>query len=140
MGVLDYILHRPPMVLIDDILDWNQEGVAATLTIRPDLMFCEEEGLPTWVAIEIMAQTISLHAGLVGHHLGHLPKLGFLLGTRKINLPFSHFKIGQVLTVYAKCQYIHDKLGVFDCQIVIDGAVSMNATLSVYEPSEGEFV
>lgn len=138
--VLEYILHRPPMVLIDELVSSDSHQAVATLTIRPELIFCESDGLPTWVGIEIMAQTISLHAGVQGRQAGNPPKLGFLLGTRKMILPFSHFGLGETLTVTATCQYVHENLGVFDCQIAINDNVCMTATLSVYEPTEGEFV
>lgn len=139
-GVLDYILHRPPMVFIDELISHDDDRAVATLTVRSELMFCEKDGLPTWVGIEIMAQTISLYAGVQGKKSGNPPKLGFLLGTRKMTLPCSHFGVGQILTVVATRQYVHDNLGVFDCQISMDDEVCMSATLSVYEPAEGEFV
>lgn len=135
-SVLSYIMHRPPMVLLDDLVDYADDEVWASLTIRSDLMFCEQQGLPTWAGIEIMAQTVSLYAGVQGYLQGQPPKIGYLLGTRKLQLPISHFALGSQLKIHAKKQYIHENLGVFDCAIYLQNQsdIEIKATLSVYEP------
>lgn len=141
-SVLPYILHRSPMLLIDELLSIDETRAISQLEIRPELMFCETQGLPTWVSIEIMAQTISLYAGKQGSLAGQPPKLGFLLGTRKLLLPFSHFPFGSRLQITAEKQYIHDNLGVFNCQIDVIQSSSqqdlppIQAVLSVYEPQD----
>lgn len=142
--ILTYLVHRPPMVLIDELIEQHTDYVIARLTIRPEMMFCEEQGLPTWASIEVMAQTVSLYAGVQGQIKGEPPKLGFLLGTRKLHLPFSHFPIGCELYIKAEKQYIEDGLGVFDCEIYFPHSqnlhdVKISAKLSVYEPAKGEY-
>lgn len=135
-----YVLHRPPMLLIDNLIHHDDDSATAQLRVRDDLMFYEAAGLPTWVSIELMAQTISLYAGVQSNKQGIPPRLGFLLGTRKLVLPFSHFAPDSVLTILAKRHYIHDNLGVFDCSIYVgdDSTPAMVATISVYEPSDNE--
>lgn len=132
----DFILHRPPMVLIDDLIDFGENFAVAKLTIRPDLMFCEPEGLPTWASIEIMAQTVSLFAGVQGYLRGEPPKIGYLLGTRKLNLPMRYFHLKSELIIRAEQHYIHDGLGMFNCQINTE-QYCIESTLNVYEPENG---
>ena len=100
-------------------------------------MFYEADGLPTWASIELMAQTVSLYAGVQGDKHGTPPRLGFLLGTRKLELPFSHFAPDSVLTITATRHYVHENLGVFHCAIYLgDDPPTISATLSVYEPDD----
>ena len=137
--VLAFIKHRPPMVLIDTLCEHGVDYACASLRVHDGLMFCEADGLPTWVSLEIMAQTVSLYAGVQGAQVGRAPKLGFLLGTRKLILPYSHFTIGALLHIRATQVLIDEQLGVFDCTIDTDGCESISARLSVYEPRDGQF-
>ena len=52
---------------------------------------------------------------------GSTPKIGFLLGTRRLDLPLPCFKIGEVLNIYGKMQYMGDEMGSFDCWIDVNG-------------------
>ncbi|KXZ70713.1 hypothetical protein AVENLUH5627_01260 [Acinetobacter venetianus] len=135
LDAIQYIPHEQPMVFIDHIVEANEGYAVAELTITPELMFCESDGLPTWVTIEIMAQTISAYSGWRGQQLQQAPKVGFLLGTRKLQLPFAYFKIGQLLKIRVEQQYLHEGLGQFSCEIHCDEHV-ISAMLSVYEPTD----
>lgn len=129
----DFIPHQFPMVFIDEVIEINDEYAIAQLTVRPELMFCNEQGLPTWAAIELMAQTISMYAGIQGQRQGLEPKIGFLLGTRKMLLPIAYFALNSQIQIKVKKNYMHDNLGVFDCELYYDQHI-ISATLSVYEP------
>lgn len=133
-NAIDFIPHAEPMVFVDRIVEIGAQYIITELNIRPELMFCEEAGLPTWSSIEIMAQSISAFAGYQGHLHGQAPQIGFLLGTRKLHLPMSHFALGECLRVRAEQSYLHDGLAQFDCEIEYAGQ-TITATLNVFEPT-----
>lgn len=135
LDAIDFIPHRKPMVFIDEIIEIGENFAIAQLTIRPELMFCEAQGLPTWSSVELMAQTISAYAGAQGQKMGHPPKIGFLLGTRKLHVPVAFFNIGETLSIRAERQYLHEGLGQFACEIQYQHH-TISAMLSVYEPEE----
>ncbi|MCH7336458.1 3-hydroxylacyl-ACP dehydratase [Acinetobacter sp. NIPH 2699] len=135
LDAIEYIPHEQPMVFIDHLLEVKEGYAIAELTIRPELMFCEAAGLPTWASIEIMAQTISAYSGWMGQQLQQAPKVGFLLGTRKLQLPFAYFALGQTLSIRVEQQYLHEGLGQFSCEI-LGGEQVISALLSVYEPTD----
>ena len=66
IDAVQFIPHEKPMVFVDHLIEANEHFAIAELVIRPELMFCEAEGLPTWTSIELMAQTISAYAGHKG--------------------------------------------------------------------------
>ncbi|AOA59284.1 ApeP family dehydratase [Acinetobacter larvae] len=134
---LDLIPHQAPMVFVDQITAFDAQSIETSLKIRPDLLFCEQVGLPTWVSIEIMAQTISCYAGLQGAKQQQAPKIGFLLGSRKLQLPCAYFALGETLQIRAEQQFVHEGLGQFQCEIFYRQHV-LSAVLSVYEPSDAE--
>ncbi|RZF50780.1 3-hydroxylacyl-ACP dehydratase [Acinetobacter halotolerans] len=135
LDAIHYIPHEQPMVFIDHLIEANEGYAIAELTIRPGLMFCEAQGLPTWVSIEIMAQTVSAYSGWMGQQLQQSPKVGFLLGTRKLQLPIPYFELGQTLKIRVEQQYLHEGLGQFSCEIY-DAEHVISAMLSVYEPTD----
>lgn len=135
LNAIDFIPHEKPMVFIDRIVEIGDNFAIAELLICSELMFCEEQGLPTWSSIELMAQTVSLYAGSHGGKLGQKPKIGFLLGTRKLHLPVPFFEIGETVTIRAEKQYLHEGLGQFACEIYYQNHTIL-AMLSVYEPEE----
>lgn len=130
---IEFIPHEQPMVFVDVLTELGENFACAELQIRPELMFCDEQGLPTWASIELMAQTVSLFAGAKSQSVGKKTKIGFLLGTRKLNLPIAYFALGKTIKIRAEQQYLHEGLGQFSCQIEY-GEYIISAMLSVYEP------
>ena len=85
MDAIQFIPHAKPMVFVDHLIEANDVFAIAELYIRPELMFCDADGLPTWASIELMAQTVSAYAGHKGQLQGAAPKVGFLLEPVRCN-------------------------------------------------------
>lgn len=132
---VQFIPHEKPMVFVDHLIEVQDTYAIAELEIRPELMFCEKEGLPTWSSIELMAQTISAFSGFFRQPRGSKPKIGFLLGTRKLHLPIPYFALGDKVRIKVEQGYIHEGLGQFSCEIEYKEHY-IRAALSVYEPNE----
>ena len=135
MDAVQFIPHEKPMVFVDHLIEANENFAIAELLIQPDLMFCDAHGLPTWSSIELMAQTISAYAGHKGQMLGLPPKIGFLLGTRKMQLPLPYFALGETVRIKAEQSYLHEGLVQFICDIEYREH-RICAMLSVFEPTE----
>lgn len=139
-SVLEYLPHQPPMVLIDDLIESGENYAVSRLLIKSTTPFVTAQGLPAWVGIELMAQTVSLFAGVRGKRHGLPPRIGFLLGTRRYQSSCAFFPLNSELTISAKELYFGEaKLGVFECKIEsVVGTVTAN--LNVYEPPDLELV
>ena len=96
------MVHRAPMLLIDELLEYGENHATTEVWIKPDMLFVQEQGLPCWVGIELMAQTVSLLAGVRGKFSGHPPQIGFLLGTRRFHAPMRHFAVGSRLRIHVQ--------------------------------------
>ena len=46
------------MLLLDRLLHADAETATAQLTVAPDALFLQDAGMPAWVGIEYMAQTV----------------------------------------------------------------------------------
>jgi predicted hotdog family 3-hydroxylacyl-ACP dehydratase len=129
--------HRGTLLQIDRLLGWDEESVRAELQVPADGVFNTEDGVPAWVGVEYMAQTIAAWAGCRARSRGQKPSIGFLLGTRRYVCATPHFLPGARLQVEARCELMGDNgLGMFACRILQDGRELASANVSVYEPAD----
>ncbi|MCH4247970.1 hypothetical protein [Acinetobacter populi] len=135
-----YIPHRAPMLLLDELVEVKDNGCIAKVTIRPDMPFIEAQGLPSWVAIEIMAQTIAMFGGVQERLKGNKPKLGFLLGSKRFEMAQDYFAVGEELLIEISLQFLNrHQIGIFDCHIQTETGRTV-ATILVSQPDNVESV
>ncbi|CAA7627915.1 3-hydroxylacyl-(Acyl carrier protein) dehydratase [Candidatus Terasakiella magnetica] len=132
--------HAPPMVLLDEVLDADETGARAAVTIRSDHPFWDGEKLPAHVGIELMAQTCGVFAGAKALAAGQPARLGFLLGSRDYRALVAGFGAGDRLEIVAQAVFLDDGMAVFDCRIEQRGAVVAEAQLTLYQPADGDAV
>ncbi|HVJ37537.1 MAG TPA: hotdog family protein [Stenotrophomonas sp.] len=131
------IPHRGQMRLIDRLLAWDEESVVAELRVPADAVFGDAAGVPAWVGVEYMAQTVAAWAGCRARGRGAEPSIGFLLGTRRYQAATERFAAGAVLRVEARCELMGDNgLGMFACRILQQDQVLASANISVFEPPD----
>ncbi|MGA9526287.1 MAG: 3-hydroxylacyl-ACP dehydratase [Myxococcaceae bacterium] len=135
--ISELVAHAGRMSLLDRVLEANDTGAVAEVTIREDSLFYGEGGVGGWVGVEFMAQTAGAWAGWNARRRGEAPKIGFLLGTRHYECNRPTFKAGECLSVEVRQTFwAENGLGQFDCSISIDGAKVATAALTVFEPQE----
>tara|TARA_B100002049_G_scaffold230000_1_gene206333 strand:+ start:109 stop:561 length:453 start_codon:yes stop_codon:yes gene_type:complete len=116
--LFDLIPHRPPMLLINQVVSVDATSSSALVTVDHLSPFFEKDkGVPTWIGLEYMGQTAALIAGyqlqqgLVGPHLG------FLLGTRAFKTECDYFTPGTLKVTCTEKALVGDGLATFDCMI-----------------------
>ena len=138
LPIENYVPHRGAMLLIDRLLAADEESAVAEVTVPRDGLFLQDEGMPAWVGLEYMAQTVAAWAGWSATQAGKPVKLGFLLGTRKFEAGVDFFVPDERLTVHVHCELVGENgLGMFDCTIRAEEQVRATARISVYEPEDG---
>lgn len=133
INVADIMPHDGKMMLLDAVLEYDQESLTASVTVRNDGMFGDGKTIPAWIGIEYMAQTIAAHGGMMCYLAGKPINLGFLLGTRRYNCNISNFTVGTHLIVKVQRLITDQGLGVFTCRILGEG-IDISAKLNVYQP------
>lgn len=131
-----FVPHRGTMSLLDRLVSVDDDAAVAEVTVGPVSLFARAEGIPAWVGIEYMAQTVAAWAGARARRAGGEPAIGFLLGTRRYSACTPWFASGQTLRVSARCELIGDNgLGQFACHIHdAAGTLLAEAMVSVFEP------
>ncbi|WP_444998347.1 ApeP family dehydratase [Aliikangiella sp. IMCC44359] len=135
----ELIPHSDPMVLLDKVVEQSEQSLTAEITIREESRFydLQEQGVPTWVAIEYMAQAIAALAG-VRSKLNNEPiNLGFLLGTRKFHIINQFLPADKTYQIEVEQLYMDDSgLASFDCIIRSGEEVYGKAKLNVFETDD----
>ena len=136
----DLVPHRPPMLLLDELVSSDDEHTVCAVTIRPDSMFAEAGRVPAWVALEYCAQCVAVFAGLRARSRGEPPRLGLLVAARDLTLEVDAFEQGDVLQVSVRSVFGESRVGRFECEVRRAGIAVANATLSVYQPDNLDVV
>jgi len=132
-----FLPHSGAMVLLDRLLEAGTEDLLAEVTIRPDSLFCDGQGVPAWVGVEYMAQAIAAYAGYAAQLRGEAVKIGFLLGTRRYEAGCPGFAVGSVLQVHVQRLLQADNgIGSFECRIHAAGQQLASATITVFQPAD----
>ena len=137
--IAELLPHGPGMALIDQLLAYDPGKSIGAVLVRRDSRFFDRTGVPAWVGIEYMAQTIAAHAGFEARLRGKPPSIGFLLGTRSYECCAIEFPLGAALEIVVIPLYVEDGLGSFDCTIEHNGVLA-RAIVSTYQPKHDEVV
>lgn len=127
-----------PMILLSGYARAENRGeIRSWVDIEPSSPFFDSaaDGVPGCVALEYMAQTMALYVGLVRRSRGLGPKLGFVLGSRRLEIHIPFFMRGGRYHVRAVCTYQDESFGSFDC-VVSDscGSAVATAQMTAFQP------
>lgn len=130
--------HKRPMSLLRNVVTFDSESIVCDVEIGPETLFLEEDHVPTWVALEYMAQAVAAYAGFVARREGEEPQIGFLLGSRDVKFFINKFSMGQILHIRAQHIWGEGELFSFDCSVcdAKDGQQLATAQLNVLRPKD----
>jgi predicted hotdog family 3-hydroxylacyl-ACP dehydratase len=136
--VTDYLLHRSPMLLVDELLHVKDNDIVCEIRVTPQSPFCDGGVVPSWVGLEYMAQTVGVLAGYHSVEAGLPVRVGFLVGCREYQNFTPHFHIGQVIRCHATQNLVGDsKIIAMNCTLNDEsGKTLAQATLLVYQPDD----
>jgi predicted hotdog family 3-hydroxylacyl-ACP dehydratase len=128
------------MVLVNRVISHDAQGTICDVDLTPESMFLENGEVPAWVGLEYMAQAVGAHEGMVSRAQGVPPAVGFLLGSRRVDIRTRGFIPGQTLHVSVRHLWGEGELFVFACS-VSDAAtrrILVSAQLNLFRPKDIE--
>ena len=139
----DYLPHRTPMIMINKVhLVDDKQCICSVEVSKNGILspfLTNDDQLPNFYAIELMAQTIGVWNGYHDSKKSHSPQLGMLLGGRAIKTTVPAFALNSELMITANLVLFDSKLANFDCDICINQQCVASGKLNVYEPDHNEF-
>ena len=140
----ELLAQKPPMRFmteVDEVVCEEDRTPAASgrFTVPADHIMMTREGFPATGLIEVMAQTIGLYAGAANRAGGTAPKIGLLLGCRRLTFARPFYPAGSTfLTKVEEVFHSDDGLRQFSARVewlTDDGPVpAAEAVLTVYQP------
>lgn len=133
-----YLPHRTPMLLIDRVLAADAETTRCRVTVGEQCsLFRQADGsYPNSLFIEFMAQTVGVFAGIRDSESGIGPRVGFLLGSRKVQLHKKTLAEGDVFDIDTRCLFFgqEELPSQFECRVLENNTEVASAVLTVYRP------
>lgn len=137
-NIEELVLHSGTMLLIDRLVESSGDHAVSEVSISEGSAFYREgRGVPAYVGLEYMAQTIAAYDGALRHASGAPPEIGFLLGTRRYTATKGCFVSGETLLVRVDVTFNENGMAAFDGVIRIGGEERVTASINVYRPEKG---
>lgn len=116
--IAEVIPQAGPMRLVDRICACGDDAITTEVDITESSTFADAEGVPAWIGLEYMAQSIAALAGTRAKSQGRPVPLGLLVGTRALEALTPRFALGSRLRIVAREQHLGSNgLGVYSCSI-----------------------
>lgn len=135
------VRHRGTMLLIDRLVEASESHAIGEVLVSENSSFYRSGcGVPAYVGLEYMAQTVAAFDGARRVETGEPPAIGFLLGTRRYKAERNYFEAGELLSVRAEMVFSENGMASFDCAISVEGEPRASAMLNVYRPEDGAYL
>ena len=116
--VSELLPHSGPMRLLERVEAHDGECTVCLALPEASTLFQDAAGLvPSWVAIEYMAQCAAVHGGLLARARGEGSRPGLFVGSRRLAFRCAHFAPGTALRVSARFAAGRGDTLAFDCAV-----------------------
>ena len=139
--------HKPPMVFISDVEKVNLKDGTLTAKViikESDILYDSTlKGVPSYASLEYMAQAIGCFAGMsdLASDPNSTPRVGFIMGTRKLIINASILKLGMTYFVDVHTLFSDGNIVSFECRLYDNDVEIANATINAYRPDDvDEFI
>ena len=129
--VIDYVPHRPPMLLVDRIVEVTEHGAVCAATWQPDCVLAVDGRVPASAAIELVAQACAVFLGVRGQRAGGPPHVGMIAACREVAFAVDDFAIGDTLTIAIHCVFGQPPMASFTARVRHGDAEVATMELSV---------
>jgi predicted hotdog family 3-hydroxylacyl-ACP dehydratase len=130
--------QRGRMMLLSAVLEHSDDRTVCTASVRSDSPFVDDDDtMPPVIGLEYLAQCVAAHAGLRGWSRGEPPRVGFLIGARRLDFRSgARLRVGQRLTVEASRTWGEEEFAMFACRLHDAGAraLLLEGSLNVFLP------
>jgi len=131
--ISEILIHRPPIRMIDALIEINESGATAEKTFRPDDYGVSDGIVCEPALLECMAQAMAAYQGQMALEFGISPRPGLLVGIRDaaFQAPVS---CGTRLRIRVEIKHRVGDFSIAEC-VVLDGEQNCaSATLKFFAP------
>ena len=133
-----YLPHRPPMLLLSSVLRCDEDNVWVLAKVDATAWYADAQGrMPAWIGIELMAQAVAAHIGVLASQGHRAARPGALLGSQHYVMHQSAFVSAAHLEIQATSILSGESgHGAYACRIVAGAVCAAEAIIKVYQPDD----
>lgn len=124
--------HRPPMLLVDELLEADKDSALTAYEVKADNIFLGADGLLSRPAlIEVMAQALAAKSAFKAHSEGKDGEKGFLVMLKNIEF-LGDARVGDVLKCEVKVSDFISQTYIANCAVRAGGVLLAEGELRIY--------
>lgn len=137
INVQNYLPHREPMLMVDNIVEIRPDKVITTFEIKENNIFLEEGYFPSSGLVEHIAQTSStitgqeLRSEIVHHKDPGSQVIGFITNIKRVKV-FKRPKVGETLRSEAVLMSRFGEICTVLCTSFVEGEPTAEAEISLF--------
>lgn len=129
----EFIPHKQTMLLVDELLEYNEGNIKGTATIKKENPFLTPSGkISRNCLVEIMAQTVASGNGYLARVKGDTLKTGFLVGVNDFTF-YEDVSVGDELTILTNEESSFGDFSIVEGSINKGNNLIAKGSLKLYE-------
>jgi len=138
MSVKRLIPHRPPLLLVDRLLEFkDQSGLIEATVMSDNILLCDDGGIDQIAMAELIAQSYAAVKGYDDLLHDKPVKKGFLVGIRKIHFNYRAF-VGDRLLINVSTIASIGGFTVVEGKVMHDDDVIASGTIKLWLPEDAQ--
>ena len=138
---LGRVPHAPPALLVESLVARGDSGARGRAVVPSDSPFAVEGAAPSYLGLEIAAQTAALVEALGRAGEAAAPRVGYLVAIRRARCFVRSLPVGEPLDVVVGFSGSAPPLSIYEIRIEREGKTMVEGTISTWiaaEAAEGE--
>jgi predicted hotdog family 3-hydroxylacyl-ACP dehydratase len=127
----ELIPHRPPMVMIDQVIEYGAQRIVARRAVHQGQPFVHAGRLDEAALVEVIAQTMAAGDAMYAKSRGGEVLRGYLTGLTGLRLS-DRARVGETIEVAADCLKRMDGMGLFTVTATAGGRVIAEGRFKLY--------
>ena len=130
-AVATLIPHRPPMLLVDEVVHHEGLRVICRATIRDEMPFVRDGAVPVLLALELFAQAACSLVALLATRRGVTMQSGAFLGTRSVTFHTDVLRVRDVVDIHCEEKMAVGRTAQVECRLVREGQTLAEGAINV---------
>lgn len=129
--VLNLIPQKPPMTMVDGLLEFDSKKTVSSLTVNAGNLFVEDGFFKEPGLIEHIAQSAALQSGYAASQSGEKPRIGFIGSIKRMKIFFLP-KVGDTLITKVTVLMNMKNISVIIGEVTVSGKLAAEGEMNIF--------
>lgn len=132
MNTFDYLPHKPPALLITEVVEASPEGSQCLARVPADSPFAADGRFPAFLALEMGAQGAAAGEASLAGEDGGAPQAGFVVRIARARFEATDLPLEANYAVHTALLRAAPPLRTWSCRVELAGAIVAEAEISTF--------